>query len=216
MAIDLTDAVNACLRGIGAAPVANADDDNLDSAIALQTIEQVSRDIQSVGWWFNKEKNWRLTPDTNGIILTPNNAIDVIDWGASREAALAIRGTKMYDTDSHTHDLRSLVLSDGTIEFMFIMELQFTDLPPQAQYAVMYQSRRMFAQDVEGDAQRWKFTNYDEEKALSRLQAAEMRNKKSNFLNHNSTAANLIAKVGGQNGGVYAANFPTASRRSQY
>lgn len=216
MAINLTDAVNACLRGIGAAPVTTADDDNLDAAIALQTIEQVSRDIQSIGWWFNKEKNWKLTPDTNGTILTPNNAIDVIDWGASREADLAIRGNKMYDTLNHTHDLRDLVLCDGTIEFMFIVELSFTDLPPQAQYAVMYTARRMFAQDVEGDAQRWKFTNFDEERAMTRLQAAEMRNKKSNFLNHNAVASNMLAKVGGQNGGVYAANFPTLSRRNQY
>lgn len=199
MALELTDAINACLRGIGQAPVTFEDDVNLDAAIARDTILQVSRDIQSRGWWFNEEGNWKLTPDFNGEIKIPNNAIDVVSWASSREAELSIRGDSIYDAVSHSKDLRHLVDDNNQIVFIFTLEIPFIDLPPVAQYAVIYRARRMFAQDVEGDAQRWKFTNYDEERADIQLQAAQLRNKKTNYLTYNSVAQDFLANAGGEN-----------------
>ena len=132
MALTETDAINMCLQGIGQDPVTNEDDTNLDAAVALNTINQVSRDIQSRGWWFNREGNWKLTPDANGEILVPNNAIDVTSWSASRLAELSIRGSSMYDSVTHSKDLRHLVDNCNQITFVFIVELPFEDTPPAA------------------------------------------------------------------------------------
>ena len=51
----LQDAVNVCLSVIGEAPVNSITGNSLPTQVALakQTIEEVGRDIQSKGWWFN-------------------------------------------------------------------------------------------------------------------------------------------------------------------
>lgn len=210
MRITLTEAVNLCLRGIGRSPVTNADDPDLDAATALSTILSVSKTLQAKGWYFNKEGNWKLAPDSSGNIYAPNNALDVISAKCSRAAELTIRGNRIYDKISHSYDLRELVCGDGFISFTFILELHFEELPVMAANAIQYRARRMYAQDVEGDSQKWQFNKSDEEEAFAVLEMAERRNKKSNYLN-NPAVQNFMGFVEGQNGslGIYSPiNFP--------
>lgn len=203
MALTKLDAINECLAAIGSAPVSSEDDPSLDAAMASAKIDQVSLDIQSKGLWFNREGNWKLTPDSNGEILVPNNAIDIVSWGASRPCQLSIRGNRIYDSVDHTFNLSELVQGDGKIEFLFITQLPYNDMPPVAQTAVLYRARRLFAQDVDGDSQRWRENNYDEIAALHRLESDDRRNSKHNALRDNPATATVIAATGGRNGGIY-------------
>ena len=50
-------AVNQILQTVGQAPVTTLDQTNPDVAIAYDTLLQVSREVQSEGWTFNKEFN---------------------------------------------------------------------------------------------------------------------------------------------------------------
>lgn len=209
------DAINTCLRGIGLAPVATEDDTDLDAATASQVIDQVTMDIQAVGWWFNKESNWKLTPDeTTGYIQAPPSALSIVTTGYSRDTGLSIRGTKIYDLHNHTYDLSDRVVyhngSDtGYIEFVFITELAFEDMPPIAKQAVTYTARRQFAQDLEVDEKRWKFQSEDERLAMVGLMREDARNRKRNHLRDNAAASSLIARVGGPNANrLYSATFP--------
>ena len=66
-------AVNQVLASIGQAPVTTlVDQTNPDVAIVSNTLDQVSREVQSEGWTFNKEFNYSITPNIN----------DEIDWPA--------------------------------------------------------------------------------------------------------------------------------------
>lgn len=209
------DAINTCLRGIGLSPVATETDPDLDAGLASQVIDKVSHDLQSAGWWFNKEGNWKLTPDpVTGYISAPLSALSIIPSGASRSAGLTIRGTKIYDTWNHTFDLRDRAGTEAGsttefIEFTFITELPFAEMPPTARQAVSYVARRLFAQDMEVDEKRYKFQKIDEDLAMINLQREETKNKKRNAITDNSVISSFISRVGGFNArSGYSLNYP--------
>ena len=49
----LKDAINICLSCIGETPVSAPDNTSTNVVLSKQIIEEVSRDVQSKGWWFN-------------------------------------------------------------------------------------------------------------------------------------------------------------------
>lgn len=202
MATSKLDAINLCLRGIGRDPVASVDDPDLDSAMALATIEQVSEDLQTQGWWFNKEYNWKLSANTSGEVIVPNNALSVLPEGANRTQWLAIRGNKLYDMVNHTYDLTERLI-DGVINLSFIMELEFDITPPVFRMAIAFTARRMFAQDLEVDSNRWNFQSEDERRVMQRLEREEARHRRRNYLHDNARAASAIAQMGGPNSQAY-------------
>jgi hypothetical protein len=198
------DAINLCLSGIGLAPFSDEDNLDLDGALAKSTVERISREIQQRGWYFNKEFDWNLVPDSNtGQVIAPANALSIVTTGASRGTRLALREGKLYDMVKHTYDISELatyiVGGVGTIQVSFIVSLGFNDLPPIAQTAISYTARRQFAQDLEVDERRWKFQKEDETEALSLLQREDMRNRKHNYLNDNPGMQLFAQKVGGLN-----------------
>lgn len=183
------------------------DDPNLTAATALETLYDVSHTVQSKGYWFNEEGGWNLVPDSNGEIQVPNNAIDITAWGSNSRKTLAIRGRKVYNTETHMFDLSGIVNSDGKVCFRFIMLLPFEDLPPLAQNAISDRAVRKFAQDQEGDVNKWKFNKDDEATSFNLLEAAETTNRKQNAMSNPATAT-LLARMGGANGnGLGSNNF---------
>ena len=66
-------AINQILMACGQAPVTTLDETNPDVAIAYQTLLEVSREVQSEGWTFNKEPHYEMTPDSNNEILIPRS-----------------------------------------------------------------------------------------------------------------------------------------------
>lgn len=201
----LTNAVNSCLRAIGAAPVVNHEDStSLDASVATETIEEASHDIQSRGFWFNEENNWRIAPnEADGTIVAPNNALDVTCQQGSRHLDLALREGKVYDKESHTFDLSGLAESDGKITFTFILELEFEDIPPVAQVAIAHRARRVFAQDTIGDVNSVRMLMEDEKRAYETLHGAHIKNKKANYVTGNAKNNAVINSIGGENSGRF-------------
>jgi len=75
----LLQAMNTCLAGVGLSPVSDEDDTDLDASQAKRTVERISKEIQQRGWFFNKEYNWNLVPDSNtGQVVAPANAISIV------------------------------------------------------------------------------------------------------------------------------------------
>ena len=206
-------AVNMCLAGIGIAPVATEDEDDLDAAGALSTIERLTGEIQSKGLWFNKEPAWNITPDpVTGYVAVPGAAISVEPSGSCRNLVLSQRGNKMYDMYNHTFDLRDIVNSAGAIEFTIIMKLSFEDIPEVVRTYVAYAARRMFAQDSEVDSTRWQFQKDDEKNALIAFQREDARQNKRNYITDNYTIQTFLNDAGGPN--AYTTNvgvFPRST-----
>lgn len=188
----LLEAVNDCLAGIGEAPVSSVDDPSLDAAMAQQVISRESRNIQARGWWFNKEANWKITPDPQtGFISPPINAISVSNNANLRYQQFTIRSNRIYDVDNHTYDMRVAMGNSTSLCFDFIIYLEFNDLPPVAQWAVATRSKRMFAQDLEVDTSRWNFQTRDEQEAMTGLYREDGRNSKRNYLKDSPTINSL-------------------------
>lgn len=207
------EAINMCLAGIGRDPVASEDDPDLDAGMAATVIDNLNSDMQTQGWWFNKEYNWRLTPDAEGNLFAPNTALSVLTEGANRGNWLSLRGRRLYDMVNHTYDLSSR-LYNGEITLSFIMEIPFEDTPPVFRKAVAYTARRMFAQDLEVDQVRWKMQVQDEERAVLQLQRQEVRHRRHNALTDNPSTASYILEMGGPNSNAYTVSvFPKRDLR---
>lgn len=202
MTLSRLDAINACLRGIGRAPVATEDDPDLDAAIAGAVVDDITSDLQSQHWYFNKEYNWRLTPNTLGEVQTPNTALSVVPTQENRSQPFSIRNNKLYDMYNHTFNMTDRVCN-GVVVVTFLMDLPYEDIPPIARVAVKEAARKKFAQDIEPDQTRWQFQTSDADKAMLLLQKENARQKKNNYFQNNAQAAATIATIGGPNSGAF-------------
>ncbi len=70
-------AINQILMACGQAPVTTLDETNPDVAIAYQTLLEVSREVQSEGWTFNKEEHSHIEPDDNNEIPILSNYLQI-------------------------------------------------------------------------------------------------------------------------------------------
>ena len=83
-------AVNQILSSIGQAPVTDLNQTNPDVAIAYNTLLEVSRDVQTEGWTFNKDYNVKVYPQIDPITLERFIpwAEDVIEMNISQDPYL--------------------------------------------------------------------------------------------------------------------------------
>lgn len=63
------EAINRMLAGIGQAPVNTVDQANPDVAICSRTLKQVSQEVQSEGWTFNRVNNYMEQPSEQLLII---------------------------------------------------------------------------------------------------------------------------------------------------
>ena len=85
------EAVNVMLTTIGEAPVNTLTGNQVtDVTIAQQVLNEVNREVQSQGWYFNTENGVTLTPDNNKHILPPADTARI----DSRDYNIVIREDK--------------------------------------------------------------------------------------------------------------------------
>ena len=63
------DAVNSILLGIGEAPVNTLGSGLQEAEIAEVTLNNINREVQTIGWHFNTEVRYSLGKNSDGIIL---------------------------------------------------------------------------------------------------------------------------------------------------
>jgi len=153
------EAINLCLRAIGYTPVETEDSGDLDAEDASKTLATVGQRVQynaGKGWWFNNEDGWEMTPDANGEILAPNNAI--AGWQDVRrgdlKARISLRGRSVYDMTNHTFDLRGIINNSGFLRMAFILNLPFELRPVSARQAIAYQAAVEFMVSKDFDVQK--------------------------------------------------------------
>lgn len=199
------DAVNLCLSSIGREPVSTLETSDLDTAMARDSINQVSVDVQNnggMGWWFNQEKRWKLSPDGNGEIILPNNTLSILEARTTfydQGERLTVRGNRVYDTDNHTFEMTENVTRDGTIEFTLLLLLPYEQLPTSARSAIAWTARRIFCDDVLGDVNMHEINSRNEMRAYSRLEQENRRTLRSNYLIDNNKVRAQLGRIGGHN-----------------
>lgn len=199
------DAVNLALAGIGREPVATLDTPDLDAAMAKSVLERTSLDIQTNmgrGWWFNKEKGWKLEPNERNNIRLPSNTLSILEARGSfydQGNRLTIRKDSVYDTDQHTLDMRNNVGKDGTVEFTLLLALDYDMIPPSARSAIAWRARRIFSDDVVGDYDQHRINLRVEQQALHGLEMEHRRVTRSNYFSDNERIKSRVGMIGGYN-----------------
>lgn len=199
------DAVNLCLSGIGREPVSSLETSDLDSAMAQRIIDQCSLDIQSTagsGWWFNRESNWKMQPNSRGEVYLPNNTLAILEARGSfydQGNRLTVRGEKVYDTDQHTFDLRHALDKEGVITLTIVTLLKFEHLPVAARNAISWRARRIFSDDTIGDTRQHEINVRNEREAMVSLYNQNRKTLRSNYLRDNASVQYRLGSVGGYN-----------------
>jgi len=182
------EAVNIMLSAIGEAPVATLDEDTIeDVQIALSTLRQVSKEIQSKGWHYNTDYDYPLNvDDITGKIAYPPTAshVDAMD---SENCDVVKRGGFLYDRTN-----RTLVFTGRTtLKCVIVWMFDFEDLPQPLRAYITLKASRRFAEDMLGDEASVKWTERDELDAMAEWKAEDLRQSDLNMLT-SSVSTNKI------------------------
>ena len=160
-------AINQILMACGQAPVTTLDETNPDVAIAYQTLLEVSREVQSEGWTFNKEAHYEMTPDSNNEILIPNNVlqIDLSQSHAADKHAIR-RDGKLYDKEHHTDQW-----TDGNVDCDITWLFDWVDLPRPIQDYITSRASTITSSRIIGDSTQYQMLQQKE--AYMRAMAME-------------------------------------------
>ena len=144
------DAVNQILSSVGQAPVTTLDLQNPEVAIAVNTLREQSKQVQSEGWSFNVERKYPLPRDLNtNKIAIPFNmlAIDANVETHRDKYDLVIREGYLYDRYGHTF----IFTENITADVLWLWDFKY--LPPAIQQYITAKAARMCATKMVGDAQ---------------------------------------------------------------
>ena len=162
------DAVNQILSSVGQAPVTTLDLQNPEVAIVLNTLREVNKQVQSEGWIFNTERDYKLTPDSiTKEILYPTNALamdtDITSGNATYDPVR--RNGKLYDRKNHKFQW------DGEIKVNIVWLFDFTDVPAAIQQYITARAAKMCATKMVGDREIYQLLT--EQEGFTRAAAIE-------------------------------------------
>ena len=122
---------------------------NPDVAIALNTLREVSREVQAEGWTFNKEYDYPITPNSNNEINIPNNVLQMdlnqnYTQNMSRDSIN--RGGKLYDRTAHSYKW-----TDETVYVDIIWEFDWGSIPEPIQAFITARAAAIVSSRIIGD-----------------------------------------------------------------
>lgn len=164
-------AVNTILAAAGEAPVTGyAQSDGMDAYLANATLEEVSNQIQAVGWYFNTLKG-PITLAKNG-----SNKIPVADTILRLEfytygdlTGYAIRNGYLWDLVEDTDVFDNDITAKSLVEL-----LEWTDLPEAARQAITKKAARIFVDRHVSDPNLARMARQDEAEAMALLQREDI------------------------------------------
>lgn len=174
------DVINDQLATLGETPLNSVEEDHPYVAAGLRFLRVANHREQAKGWWFNKEIV-TLTPDVNGFIFTPTDAISVDPVTPSN--AFVQRGRRLYNpaTTAYVFTL--------PVECKLIRLVAFDELPPSAASYIGLSAVLVFQRSYDADPQKTKDLTLDMRQAYTTLNAEHIRNQNVNMLDKPSTAA---------------------------
>lgn len=189
------DGVNLCLMAIGGAPVNALDTPgNKDASIARLTLNNLSRKVQSKGWYFNQELSYPLTADSStGKIALPANCISTAT--ADEKYRVVERGGFLYDLDNRTDVFPAGTTVNVDITFMF----PFENLPQVARSYIALAAAQTFQSNIVGATDLNALLDSQVKWAYALLVAADTRSKRPNVLTSNPR----IIRMTRRNRGTY-------------
>lgn len=179
------DAVNSCLNNAEIPSVSSLDAATLEKdyvAEAVKILNEVSRQIQSVGLQCNTEYNITFTPDPlTKFINVPSDSLKVD--ASNRYRKVLARGDKLRDLDNNTYEFEAPL--DCDVTYM----LPFNELPQSVRNYIAVSGARKYHEKRIGANFPSSVSRDDEQRAYSAMSSSESDNENANILD-NSTILN--------------------------
>tara|TARA_R110002096_G_scaffold390861_1_gene585396 strand:- start:1344 stop:1949 length:606 start_codon:yes stop_codon:yes gene_type:complete len=175
------DAVNLMLSAIGESPVNTIENSGLaDVVSAVNTLRNVSRQVQQRGWKWNTLKNYSLSPTAPlpGTVPLPVNTLKVDVTrknGAHLLKDYINEGGQLYDIENNTNQFSE------NIDVDIVLLKDFILLPSPARDYIAARAAREYQQATIGSAQLASFEGISEADALRNLNAMETQNSDTNI-----------------------------------
>jgi|TARA_R100001509_G_scaffold15099_1_gene7693 hypothetical protein len=176
------EAINVMLTAIGESPVNTiTSSTTTDVSIAIQILDNVSREVQSVGWHFNTDTNYLLAKNSSNQIVLPSNCLRVDNSNKDADLDLVERGRKLWDRENHTYT----ITKDIRVNITWFLE--FTELPETARRYITIRAARIFQDRMLASETLHAFHQVDELSALSALKEHEGDTRDHSIFDNYST-----------------------------
>lgn len=181
------EAVNVMMTSIGETPVNTITAaTTTDVSIAISILDNVNREVQSVGWHFNSDQDYQLTPNTSNQIELPSNCLRIDTSGESANKDYVERARKLWDRKKHTY-----TLTDEIVYVDIVWFLDFTEIPEAAKRYITIRAARLFQDRMLASDLLHRFHQVDELQALSVLKEAEGDTRDHSIFNNYDVARTL-------------------------
>jgi hypothetical protein len=177
------EAINSMLTCLGEAPISSLSSDSIpqDAAIALSIFDEVSREVQSRGWFFNTDTNVELTRNSSNYIPVPATALRL---DISREQYgwedICQRGDFLYNASNSSNSDRYVF--DTDVKATIIYVLDFTLLTQPAREYIVARASRILQERVLGSADLSRVLSVREQETLADLMQHESQSGNFNYL----------------------------------
>jgi hypothetical protein len=158
---------------------------NPDVAIALNTLREVSREVQAEGWSFNTEYDYKITPDNNNEIKIAEDVLQMdLNQGYPEniEKEAIFRGGKLYDKKKHSYE--------WTAEHVYVdivWEFTWENIPAPIQAHIVARAAAIVSSRIIGDPNQYQILQQKE--AVTRSQAMEYECNQGDYTFFGSPAA---------------------------
>jgi hypothetical protein len=142
---------------------------NPDVAIALNTLREVSREVQAEGWSYNTEFDYKITPDSNNEINIPDDVLQMdLNQGYPEniEKDAVFRGGKLYDKKAHSYKWTA-----ETVYVDIVWYFDWESIPAPIQAHIVARAAAIVSSRIIGDANQYQILQQKE--AVTRSQAME-------------------------------------------
>lgn len=177
------EAINVMLSTIHEAPVNSISGAVPNEvAIAVTTLDETSREVQSRGWHFNTERDYDMTPNVDGFLKPPANALTAdLERSTHYNMEVTQRGDKFYDKKNHT----SVFETGKVYKAHLILFLEWEQLPEPARRYILLKAARRFQSRTIGSQELYGFTQMDENQASGDLLRYELKMGDYNTIHRN-------------------------------
>jgi len=198
MSVEL-DIINAMIAVTGIAAVTSVDARHPAIRKAQPRLARVNKEIQTRGWWFNREYALKLYPNASDEIITPSNALALDPTDGKSD--IIRRGPRLYDPVNHTYTFTEGVnLPSGYIEVDVVGLLDYDLLPyPAIQFITALATQRHAAIE-EGDATLLRELANDTFLARAEMMSKEISQLDLNALNSPQAKRTRIFRIGAGGG----------------
>ena len=175
------EAINTIIATIGESPINSLDEHPThDIVAAINTLKEVSTEVQTEGWNWNTDDDFPLVPNLDKEIIVPPNTVRIHFRESLDPQDVVLRGQKLYDRANHTY------LFDRTLYVTITFLLPFEELPEAARRYIVLRAGRIFQDRFVGSGTIHDFNSMDEARARATLMAEERMQDRPNILSGTS------------------------------